>query len=112
MKTIELTRTNGTMAQITFAYEAGDEFAQPSVFFVKTAEVEIKEAVLMTKSDVKLYADALKECAAVAGGKVENERGLIACIRLDEVNYAKLQKEMKKEYEVSAVVEEAKTAAR
>ena len=31
MKTIELTRTNGTMAQITFGYEAGDAFAQPSV---------------------------------------------------------------------------------
>ena len=54
MKTIELTRTNGTMAQITFGYEAGDAFAQPSVLSVKTAEVEIREAALMTKSDVKL----------------------------------------------------------
>lgn len=110
MKTIELTRTNGTTAQITFAYEAGDAFESPSVFSVKTAEVEIKEASLMTKSDVKLYADALASCAAVAGGRVENESGLIACIRLDEVNYAKLQKEMSSEYEASAV-SEAKTAA-
>ena len=111
MKTIELTRTNGTMAQITFGYEAGDAFAQPSVLSVKTAEVEIREAALMTKSDVKLYADALSQCAAVIGG-VENEIGLIACIRLDEVNYAKLQKEMKSEYEAVEAVSQAKTAAR
>ena len=112
MKTIELTRTNGTMAQITFGYEAGDAFAQPSVLSVKTAEVEIREAALMTKSDVKLYADALSQCAAVIGGRVENETGLIACIRLDEVNYAKLQKEMNSEYEAVETVSHAKTAAR
>ena len=38
--------------------------------------------------------------------------GLIACIRLDEVNYAKLQKEMKSEYEAVEAVSQAKTAAR
>lgn len=112
MKTINLTRTNGTTAQITFGYEANDTLNQPSVLSVKTAEVEIKEAALMTKSDVKLYADALKECAAVIGGKVENEPGLIACIRLDEVNFAKLQKEMKEEYAIEETDSEAKAAVR
>jgi hypothetical protein len=98
MKTIELTRTNGTAVQITFGYESGDSLKNPSVFSVKTDEVEIKEASIMRKSDIKLYADALNECMAVAGGKVENEPGLIACIRLDKANYTKLQKAMDAEF--------------
>jgi hypothetical protein len=112
MKTIELTRTNGTVAQVTFDYKDGDALNSPTLLSVKTAEVEIKKAALMTKSDIKLYADALKECTAVIGGRVENEPGLIACIRLDEINYAKLQKEMKNEYDMEEADSEAKTAAR
>lgn len=103
MKTIELARTNGTAAQVTIGYTAGDALENPSVFAVKTPEFELKEATLMTKSDVKLYADCLKECTAVVGGRIFGEPSLIACIRLDEVNFAKLKKEMNSEFEAAAV---------
>ena len=110
MKTIELTRTNGRPASVTIAYEAGDTFESPSVFSMKTAEVSIENASLITKSQVKLYADALKKCRAVIGGKVDREPGLIACIRLDELNYARLHKEMEALY--SAVSSDSAAAVR
>lgn len=99
MTTMEIRRTNGTMAQVAFEYAAADTYEAPSLFTVKTREVEIRNASVMTESDVTVYAEALKHCAAVIGGRVEGEKDLIACIRLDEVSYAKLQKEMKAAYE-------------
>ena len=98
MTTMELRRTNGTMAQVAFEYAAADAYEAPSCFTVKTREVEIRNASVMTASDVRLYQEALRDCAAVIGGRVEGERDLIACIRLDEIGYAKLQKEMKSAY--------------
>jgi len=110
MKTINLMRTNGSNAQVSIKYNAGDSFSNPSVFSLITPEIKISNAKLMTESDIDLYANALKECTAVVGGSVEGENGIISCIRLDELSAAKLYREMQLAHE--AVGETAEAAVR
>lgn len=99
MKTIRLMRTNGDQADVSFEYAEGDDFNSPSVFSLKTSEVEISDAKIMTDSDIELYAAALRECEAIIGGNIEGEKGIRACIRLDELSAAKLYREMQVAYE-------------
>ena len=49
MTTMEIRRTNGTMAQVAFEYAAADTYEAPSLFTVKTREVEIRNASVMTR---------------------------------------------------------------